>query len=510
MLAQGQNENGQSRYKLAGLVIGVGILIAMTISPKPVGVSNQAWAVAAVGLLMAIWWMTEAAPLATTALLPLVLFPILDISNLKTTATSYAHPLIFLFLGGFMLARAMERWNLHRRIALHILRLGGHKPSSVIFSFMLATAFLSMWVSNTATAMMMLPIGQSVATTIARQSQPPNNGGLTTFSAALMLGIAYAATIGGMGTLIGTPPNALFAGFMHETYGMEIGFFQWMLVGIPVVVILLPVTWFVLTRVAFRFSLTDLGAQGDAMAAEITSLDPMSRGEALVAALMAITAAGWIFRALLNKLLPGIAISDAGIAMTAAVLLFIIPVQWSKGRFLLSWSEAIALRWDVLILFGGGLALAASINDSGLAHWIGGPLSALSNLPVIWLVLAVMIVVVYLGELASNTAMAAIFLPIAGAAAVGMGVSPLVLTFPVALAASLGFMLPVATPPNAIIFGSGAITAQQMLRAGAILDIISIGIVALIGTTIGFWALELTGDGGVIGIASSIKLSLPL
>lgn len=494
MPKQGESDNGYSRYQFVGLIVGIVALIALTIAPEPASVSNRAWAVAAIGIFMAIWWMTEAAPLATTALLPLVLFPVFGIADLKATATSYAHPLIFLFLGGFMLARAMERWNLHRRIALHILRLGGQQPSSVIFSLMLATAFLSMWVSNTATAMMMLPIGQSVATTIAKQTSPQESQEVISFSAALMLGIAYAATIGGMGTLIGTPPNALFAGFMNETYGMKIGFAQWMLVGVPMVVILLPVTWLVLTRIAFRFSLPAATAQDDPLPAQIASLGPMSRGEVLVSVMAALAAAGWMFRPLINKLVPDLAITDAGIAMSVAVLLFVIPVELARGRFVLSWSEAIALRWDVLILFGGGLALATAINDTGLASWIGGALSALGNLPMIWLVLVVMVVVVYLGELASNTAMAAIFLPIAGAAAVGMGLSPLLLAFPVALAASLGFMLPVATPPNAIIFGSGAVTAQQMLRAGAILDIVAIGIVAAIGTTVGFWALELTGN----------------
>ncbi len=494
MPRQGETEKEYRRYQFAGLVFGVFALIGLIIMPEPAVVSNRAWAVAGVGILMAIWWMTEAVPLATTALLPLVLFPVFGIGDLKTTATSYAHPLIFLFLGGFMLARAMESWNLHRRIALHILRLGGQQPSSVIFSLMVATAFLSMWVSNTATAMMMLPIGQSVATTIARQANLQSSQDVTSFSAALMLGIAYAATIGGMGTLIGTPPNALFAGFMSETYGMEIGFSQWMLVGVPMVLILLPVTWLVLTRIVFRFSLPAVPAQNDPLAVQIAALGPMSRGEALVSTLAVLAAVGWIFRPLINTLVPDLAITDAGIAMAVAVLLFVTPVRLSRGRFVLSWNEAITLRWDVLILFGGGLALATAINDTGLASWIGGALSALSHLPMFWLVLTVMIVVVFLGELASNTAMAAIFLPITGAAAVSMGLSPLLLAYPVALAASLGFMLPVATPPNAIIFGSGAVTAQQMLRAGVVLDIISIGIVAAIGTTIGFWALELTSQ----------------
>ena len=492
MSTQHEPENGYGRHQLVGLFIGIGALVGLMLCPEPSAVSKSAWAVAAVGIMMAIWWMTEAVPLATTALLPLVLFPVLGVGDIAATATSYAHPLVFLFLGGFMLARAMERWNLHRRIALHILRLGGQGLSSVIFSLMLATAFLSMWVSNTATAMMMLPIGQSVVSTITRQMGSDENQNVTSFSAALMLGIGYAATIGGMGTLIGTPPNALFAGFMNDTYGMQIGFAQWMLVGVPVVVVLLPVTWLILTRIAFRFSLNATAHRTDLIPAQIASLGPMSRGEILVASVAALAAAGWIFRPLVVKLVPGFALTDAGIAMSVAILLFITPVELGRGRFLLSWNEAITLRWDVLILFGGGLALAAAINDTGLASWIGSALSVLGFLPMFWLVLAVMMVVVYLGELASNTAMAAIFLPIAGAAAVSMGLDPLLLAYPVALAASLGFMLPVATPPNAIVFGSGAVTAQQMLKAGALLDIVSIVLVAAIGTTVGFWVLTAT------------------
>ncbi len=486
-----KRENAFAWHRWAGFAGGPAVAVLLLIAAGMTSTSSQAWAVGAVGLLMAVWWMTEAVPLATTALLPLVLFPILGISSIETTASSYAHPLIFLFLGGFLLARAMERWGLHKRIAFHILKLGGSKPSSIILSLMTATAFLSMWVSNTATAMVMLPIGQSIVATFKEQTGSEERADLTAFSAALMLGIGYAATIGGMGTLIGTPPNALFAGFMADSYGIRIGFAQWMLVGIPVVVILLPMTWLVLTKVAFRFSLPEFGRTQDILAAKTSALGKMSRGETLVAILMGLTAAAWIFRPLLGKLFPGLALSDAGIAVTAGVLLFIIPVRRSEGRFLLSWDEAIGIRWDVLILFGGGLALAAAISSSGLDALFGSALSAFGELPVFWLILFVMIFIVYLGELASNTAMAAIFLPIAGATALAMGESPLLLTFPVAIAASLGFMLPVATPPNAIIFGSGAVTAQQMLKAGAVLDVIGIAVVALFATTLGFWVLSI-------------------
>ena len=486
-MLRGKRENEYGWYQLAGLIGGP---VSVTLLFFAVGsTSSLAWSVAAIGLLMAVWWMTEAVPLATTALLPLVLFPILGISSFETTATSYAHPLIFLFLGGFMLARAMERWGLHKRIAFLILGLGGKEPSSIILSLMLTTAFLSMWISNTAAAMIMLPIGQSIVTTIKDNPGAENKSDLTGFSAALMLGIGYAATIGGMGTLIGTPPNALFAGFMADNYGIRIGFAQWMLIGIPLVVILLPITWYVLTRFSFNSSLPNYERQG-LFSAEISNLGQITRGEKFVAILMGLTAAAWIFRPLLNKLVPGLMLSDAGIAMTAAILLFVIPVNLSEGRFLLSWDEAIKLRWDVLILFGGGLALAAAISSSELDDLLGSAFSEFQKFPAFWLILAVTIFIVYLGELASNTAMAAIFLPIAGASAVSLGESPLLMTLPVALAASLGFMLPVATPPNAIIFGSGAVTPQQMLRAGALLDVIGIAIVALFGSTFGLWILN--------------------
>jgi sodium-dependent dicarboxylate transporter 2/3/5 len=390
-----------------------------------------------------------------------------------------------------MLARAMERWNLHKRIALYVLRLGGRSLTSLIFSMMAATAFLSMWVSNTATTMMMLPIGQSIVATAAANSGAQHETDLTRFSAGLMLGIAYAATIGGMGTLIGTPPNALFAGFMSDTYGVNIGFSQWMMVGVPIVVILLPVTWLVLTRLAFGFATPEATISRPLTAPGISSLGPMSRGEISVAIVVSVTALAWVFRPLLINFYPALELSDAGIAMAAALLLFIIPADWSKGQFLLSWSEAITIRWDVLILFGGGLALATALTQSGLVNQIAGVLKIFGGLPLVALVLIVMFVVVYLGELASNTAMAAIFLPIAAAVAVSYGIDPMALTMPVALAASLGFMLPVATPPNAIIYGGGAVTAHQMLRAGALLDIICTVIVAAMCMTFGFAVMGL-------------------
>jgi sodium-dependent dicarboxylate transporter 2/3/5 len=454
--------------------------------------SEEARRAAVIAALMAFWWVSEPIPLAATALLPIAAFPLAGIANLETTAQSYAHPLILLFLGGFMLAAAMERWQLHRRIALGAVVVSGRKPRALVLAMMLATAFVSLWVSNTATAMVMVPIAASLLSARRSEQTGSSNGEAhphacgearqeeDAFGAALILGIAFSATIGGMGTLIGTPPNALFAAVMEKSYGVSIGFGQWMLIGLPIVLVLIPITWLVLTRIAFRVPDAELPA-----AAFPAAPETMSRGERFVAVVLAATAVAWIFRPWLSKLLGTAALSDAGIAITAALVLFLMPERWVGSRALLEWDDVKGIRWDVLILFGGGLALADAIGSSGLADWIGSRVGGLRGLPVAGLVLVMMVVVVYLGELASNTAVAAMFLPIAGAASYGLGAHPLDLALPVALAASLGFMLPVATPPNAIAYGTGAVTARQMLRAGAILDVISIFVVYAAAMTLG-------------------------
>jgi len=470
-------------HRLIGLLVGPSAFLVVLANPAPAGLSEQGWSIAATGIWMAIWWMTEALPLAVTAMLPIILFPVLGVRSLEATTPSYAHPLVFLFLGGFLLARALNVWSLDRRLAWTVLRFTGSSPRSVIASIMVVTAFLSMWISNTAAAMVMLPIGISIVTTFGETGEKTAEG----VAPALLLGIAYAATIGGMGTIIGTPPNALFAAFMAESHGIEISFLRWMLIGVPLVVVLLPVTWFVLTRLAFRIpgrrSLKVAGLVEEKFAA----LEPISHAQRLLALVMLLVAACWIFRPLIIGAFPWLNLSDAGIAITGAVLLFLIPADLKEGRFLLSWREAAEIRWDVLILFGGGLALAAAIGNSDLANWIGAQLIGFQALPLFLLILAVGVLVVFLGELASNTAMAAVFLPVAGATALGMGEAAVVLALPVALFATLGFMLPVATPPNAVIFGSGVVEMRHMLRAGVILDTAGIIIVALAIVTLGSW-----------------------
>ena len=474
-----------SQLKRGMLVAGPLVVALMLLLPTPEGLTREGWAVAAVALLMGLWWMTEAIPLAATALLPLVLFPALGIAPLDVTAVSYANPLIFLFLGGFLMARAMEKQHLSQRVAYGLLRTGSLSLSGIIASMMIATAFLSMWVSNTATTMMMLPIGQSIILAVNQRASDAEKPETAKFATALMLAIAYSATIGGMGTLIGTPPNALFAGFMSSTYGIEIEFWRWMMIGVPAVIILLPIAWVLLTKVSFRFSVSRNLLKGGFIEKEARQLGPFSRAELFVAIILGSAAFFWVFRGVISGLFPSLLLSDAGIAITAALLLFILPASRPNRARLLAWEDAKGIRWDVLLLFGGGLALAGAINDTGLAGWIGGAISLLAFLPLFLFLLGTFVVIVLLGELASNTAVAAIFLPVAGASAVGLGLEPSLLVMSVALAATIGFMLPVATPPNAIVFGSGMLKVSDMLKAGALLDVIAILVVVILAMTLG-------------------------
>ena len=486
-----RSRRGYAWHRLAGLIGGPAAAVAMLAFGAPAGMPAGAWTVAAVVALMASWWMTEALPLAVTALVPLALFPALGINTLDGTASAYADPLIFLFLGGFMLAAALERWRLGLRLALGIVRLGGSEPARIVASVMAVTAFLSMWVSNTAAAIVMLPIGLSIIGGARAANRWLDQRGLKAFAAALMLGIAYAASIGGMATLIGTPPNALFAAYVRDAYGVIVPFGRWLLVGVPVVAILLPLAWLVLTKLAFPVPRTALGRGEDSAAAGIALPGPPSRGEWMAGAVFVLTVLCWIVLPFLRQRWPALELSDSGVAIVAAVLLFVLPVHPRRGVFVLGWRDVRRLPWNVLILFGGGLALGEAMGRSGLADLVGESVVALGGLPPFVLVIVVSGAVVLLGELASNTAIAALFLPIAGAASVGIGESPLVLALSVALAASIGFMLPVATPPNAIVFGSGLVSAAQMLRAGIILDAVGVAVVSLAALALGAWLGDL-------------------
>ncbi len=464
--------------KRIGFFTGLCCFILIALLPGPRDLAPVAWKTAAVACLMAVFWITEAIPIAVTALLPLIFFPLLGILDIKKTAAPYANPIIFLFMGGFIIAQGMQRWNLHKRMALTIIKVIGIKPKSIIAGFMIATAFLSMWVSNTATTLMMLPIGLSIIEIAGKSDDSLNNSkDFNRFAIALLLGIAYAASIGGLGTLIGTPPNALLAAFMYENYHFQIGFAQWLLVGIPVVLTGLPLSFFILTRLVYPQKLSIISGSEKFIKEEISRCGKISRAELFVAIIFGFVALLWIFRPLLTRVLPGL--SDAGIAIFGAVLMFVIPVDLKKGEFILNWQYAEKLPWGVLLLFGGGLSLASAISSSGLSAWIGNELIGVSQWPLIFVVVLVTTIVIFLTELTSNTATAATFLPIMAAVAVSISQNPLLFVLPATVAASCAFMLPVATPPNAIVYGSGRLTIPHMAKAGIYLNLLFIFLITL-------------------------------
>ena len=479
-LAYPDNAAPYDRRQRIGLVLGPVLFALMLMLPGPEGLSVEGWRTAAVAVLMAVWWISEALPIPATSLVPLVLFPLLGAGTIRETAAPYADPLIFLFLGGFLIATAMQRWGLHKRIALRIIRLVGTGPRALVAGFMLASAFLSMWVSNTATAMMMLPIGLSVVQ-LAEEAET-ETAAHRHFALALLLGIAYGCNIGGMATIIGTPPNALLAGFIEVTYGQTISFASWLSVGLPLVIVGLPLTFLVLTRVVFPLRMAALPGGQALIEGALKGLGRMKRGEQWVALVFALTALLWITRPLLAGVIPNL--SDAGIAMAGGLILFVIPVELRRGVFVHSWESARQLPWGTLLLFGGGLSLASAFVRTELAMWIGVTLQAIGFLPVLVVVLIVVAVVVFLTELTSNAATTAAFLPVIAAFAVGIGQNPLLLAVPAVLGASCAFMLPVATPPNAIVYGSGRVPIPQMTKAGIWLNLLFIVLITALAYTL--------------------------
>lgn len=459
-----------------GLVLGLFLFFYSLFSTPPANMSEQAWITAGVGMLMAVWWVTQVLPLPVTSLLPIILFPLIGISSVREATVPYVNPVIFLLLGGFIIATALQRWQLHRRLALTILHLVGSQPHAIVGGFMVVSALLSMWISNTATTIMMLPIAISLAHVMLEgQSKEAANK----FTVCLMLGIAYAASIGGLGTLIGTPPNAMVAAFMTQTYGINIGFAQWMSFGLPVVFILVPIAWLLLTRLVFTFDLGHNTTAAGVVDSELEALGPMTTPEKRTAIVFVFIALAWVTRPLLQQI-PGLAaLNDTIIAVVGAVSLFLIPSgeKQQKNTRLLNWSTAKGIPWGVLLLFGGGLSLAAAISSSGLAAWLGTVLSVLTSFHVFTLLLSIVAMVVFLTELTSNTATTATLLPVLGGIATAAYLEPMLLIAPMALAASCAFMLPVATAPNAIVFGSGKVSIPQMARAGFCLNLVVITLI---------------------------------
>lgn len=474
-----------SKVQRLGFLAGSVAFLLLLLLPAPGALSTSGWRTAAVAVLMAIYWMTEAIPIAATALLPLVLLPGLGILDMASSAAPYANDLVFLQMGGFLLAISMEHWGLHRRIAINVVSWVGTGPNRLVLGFMLASAFLSMWISNTATTAMMLPIALAVALLFRSQDQK----GPYELGICLMLGIAYSSSIGGISTLIGTPPNALLAATANELLGVQIGFFEWMVVAAPVAVVFLPLGWLLLTR--WLYPPGDLrGDAAEVLAQQRSSLGKMTRGEWTVAVIFVLTALAWIGRSSKDLgfvTLPGLQIwmpelRDSTIAMGAALALFLVPVDWRKGRFALDWETAAKIPWGVLVLFGGGLSLARAMSDSGLAAWIGSGVAGLHFLPRWLLLAAVATLFVFLTEVTSNVATTSMALPVVMGAALGLGMEPLGLMSVAALSASMAFMLPVATPPNAIVFASGYLSIPQMARAGIYFNLLAIILLTLAGS----------------------------
>lgn len=453
-MAASEDDESMPTGKIAAAVGGLAVFGLLLLCPAPPGLEDTAWKAVAVTLLMAIWWIGEALPLAATALLPIVLFPLLGVADAGTAAAPYAHPIVFMFLGGFLIGAAVERSGLHRRLSFAIIGMLGATPKRLVAGFLVAAAVSSMWISNTATAIMLLPVAQAV---IARRALA---GSGNEADKALLLAVAYGCSVGGVATLIGTPPNAMLAAFLDTAYGRPLGFAEWLVVGVPTMLTMLALAWLVLTRIAFR--LEDAPAS---TATPETSLGPMGPAERRVALILAATAAAWISRPLMERWLPGL--DDTIIALLAALALFLLPAGEGKRR-LLSWSDAVRIRWGVLLLFGGGLSLAAAFVETGLAAAIGRALAeVLEDAPPILAIALPVVVMLLVTEVASNTAATAAMLPILAGLADRLGIEPMVILVPATLAASCAFMLPVATPPNAVVFGAGGLRIVEMAKAGA-------------------------------------------
>ena len=459
-------------FKISGPLV---FIIFLTIEPLE-GLNPNAFMLLGITLWMAIWWIFEVVPIAVTALIPIILFPLFDVLPISETTSQYGHKFVFLYVGGFILAVAIERWNLHKRIALYIIKTIGSKASYLILGFMLATAFLSMWISNTATTVMMLPIAIAITNQIFEQNQDSQETN-TYFSKAMMLSIAYSASIGGIATLIGTPPNLVLAGVLESLYDIKIGFFEWMTFAFPVSMILLFICWKYLTQVAFKLKSLKFTGGKSQIQEMIYKLGNLSYEEKMVGFVFLLAALGWIFRGLIEKVIPGI--DDTIIAIAAAILLFLIPSKQEKGKKLLTWEEAVKIPWGIIILFGGGMALAKGFTETGLANWIASQITVFEGVIVIVFVLIVAAMVNFLTEVTSNLATTAMLLPILSPVALSFDMHPFLIMIAVTLSASCAFMLPVATPPNAIVFGSGYLKVSDMVKNGFLMNIISILIITL-------------------------------
>lgn len=479
-----KKKRSYNKPQLIGLFLGP-LLFALTLLFfNPDGLSPEAKAVLASTIWIATWWITEAIPIPATSLLPIILFPMTGGLDVSATTSAYGNDTIFLFMGGFMIALTMEKWNLHKRIALTIISIIGTNTERIILGFMIATGFLSMWISNTATAMMMVPIGLAIIYQVSEALKDDHSIDTSKenfgFGKALMLGIAYSASLGGIATLIGTPPNTLLAGAVNEIYGIEITFAQWMLFGVPLAWIFILIAWIYLVKVAYPQKLKQLPGGNEVIRQQKADLGSASYEEKAVFTVFVAVALAWISRSfVLDAFAPDLEMTDAMVGLIAAMILFIIPSKNKQGDHLLDWATAVKLPWGILLLFGGGLAIAAGFTNSGLSEWIGNQLIGLQGVNVFVVVLVVAALVLFLTEITSNTATASMMFPIMASLAVALSIHPYALMVTAAVAASCAFMLPVATPPNAVVFGSGYLRISDMAKAGFALNIFGIFFVSL-------------------------------
>jgi len=461
-----------------GLILGPILFIIILFFLEADGLNYESKCILASTVWMAVWWISECIPIYVTALLPIILFPLSGGLDLSTTTSAYGHKLVFLFLGGFLIAIAIEKWNLHKRLSLNIIKLTGNNKSSIILGFMIATAFLSMWISNTATSIMILPVGLAIISQLKDDPKTVENEN-EVFGKSLMIAIAYSASIGGMATLIGTPPNMVLAGVVEESYGIKLNMFDWMKFGVPLSSFLLFICWLYLTKIAFKFKNEEFSAGKEEILRQIKKLGRFSNEEIKVLIVFTLTALGWIFRGSIESIFP--MIDDTIIAIFFAVTLFIIPTKNQKtNNTLLVWNDTVKLPWGILILFGGGMAIASAFGKSGLALWIADLLQNLNEVSLFLIILIIVSSINLLTEVTSNMATTAMLLPVLVTIALAIEVHPYFLLVSATLAASCAFMLPISTPPNAVVFGSGFLKIEDMFKKGVWMNLISIITITLV------------------------------
>ena len=477
--------NGTNRVKYYGLFAGPLVFAILLLVPNPLPLSPEAWKVIAAASWMIIWWISEAVPIFATALIPMTLMPLLGIFSITESTAPYANPIIFLFMGGFLIALAMEKWNLHKRIALTLITLTGTQANGIVLGFMLATFFLSMWISNTATTVMMLPIAMSVISLLVHElGLDQEDKRFRRFALSLLLGIAYSANIGGASTIIGTPPNVVMVGYLEQFYGYDLPFSNWLLIGLPICILILVLTYYMLVKWFYPNQLGHLKGSEEIIRRELSAMGPISKPEKRVLVIFVLTALGWILLQPINNLLGAKVLNNTIVGMIGGSLMFFFPLDLKKGKFLLDWEYTSRLPYGILLLFGGGLCLAKAMEITGIIELVGNYISAKGPYPFWVLVLLLTAVTLYMTEIMSNVALVTIFLPVVIGIAQGLDIPGLMLVAPVTIAASCAFMMPISTPPNAIVFASGHIRIKDMIRAGFWLNLISILVMVLFAVTI--------------------------